>query len=58
MYDMDKENEAKGISEKEAKAEKIKRMQDYAKRYLARHPKTKPERLQKIVCKKFNVKLT
>jgi|SRR5690606_15915316 len=36
----------------------IERMKAYAKRYLNRHPGTKPERLKRIVSKKFNITLT
>jgi hypothetical protein len=36
----------------------MQKMKSFAKRYKARHPNTKPDRLKRIVCKKFNVKIT
>jgi hypothetical protein len=37
--------------------ERERKMKEYAKRYLKRHPKIDSAKLAKIVCKKFNVKL-
>ncbi|MFA6060052.1 MAG: hypothetical protein WC756_17750 [Taibaiella sp.] len=44
--------------EEKQRAEIMKKMQAYAIKYKKSHPNTTPERLKKIVCKKFNVKLT
>lgn len=34
------------------------KMREYAIQYRKKHPKVKPQRLMRIVAKKFNVKLT
>lgn len=44
--------------EEKQRSELMARMKAFAAKYMKSHPNTKPDRLKRIVMKKFNVKLT